>query len=200
MTVRHKGPLTVEHSLWPEFVERLVQAVQFVSCGDDGIKVHCDHSFRQSTLILRDLGFSRRDITQTLAGLTGKVGSCDCEIFGDAFLGGIDFEAILLQFLDGWGLACDWSLVQERLAASNRPLPDVYCSELDLPSGSTFGHAVRCMLVSYLEGRAYRLSCRIGFKTEQASRDWWRRYRDNPDRVTVTYDVVKRIHRLRIAY
>jgi hypothetical protein len=97
-------------------------------------------------------------------------------------------EESFLDWLDGDESPLTASEYESALAESNTLLPERHCEEFGIPLGSTIGHLVRSLLVLRCPqtGTEYVLSTPIRFPSEGESLAWWRRHRDNPDRVRLT--------------
>jgi hypothetical protein len=78
--------------------------------------------------------------------------------------------------------------LQADLAEMPEKLPDDVCQKLGLPSGSSYGHAARTMIiVRDQDGVEGRLNTIIKFDSEDASLAWWREHKDDPDRVRLAH-------------
>ena len=87
-TARPRGPMTVAHEQWDEFIERLVGA-DGCDCElanpDDSTSAtwtcDCTDAFPVSRCVLREMGLTPAEIEESIAYFKRHGGFCDCEVF-----------------------------------------------------------------------------------------------------------------------
>jgi hypothetical protein len=77
--------------------------------------------------------------------------------------------------------------IQAALAEMPDVLPEDICEALGHPSGTSIGHAARCLIVVRQHGKEFRIEPGIGFASEEQSMEWWQRNQHNPERVVVEW-------------